>query len=76
VAAIRPEDMVAGGDGPIIATVEAAEYRGRDFYGFARVADGTELFFRSDVRVGAGETVRLGAAAERVLVYRADGGGA
>jgi putative spermidine/putrescine transport system ATP-binding protein len=74
VAAIRPEDMVAGADGPITATVEAAEYRGRDYYGFARVADGTELFFRSDVRVGAGETVRLGAAAERVLVYRADGG--
>ena len=74
VAAIRPEDLIAGPEGPITATVEAAEYRGRDFYGFARVADGTELFFRSDVRVGAGETVRLSAAAERVLVYRVDEG--
>jgi putative spermidine/putrescine transport system ATP-binding protein len=71
VAAIRPEDLVACTDGPIVATVEAAEYRGRDFYGLARVADGTELFFRSDVRVGYGETVHLNAAADRVLVYAA-----
>jgi putative spermidine/putrescine transport system ATP-binding protein len=76
VAAIRPEDMVAGDGGPIAATVEAAEYRGRDYYGFARVADGTELFFRSDARVVAGDVVRLNAAAERVLVYPVDGGGA
>jgi putative spermidine/putrescine transport system ATP-binding protein len=71
VAAIRPDDLVAGPDGPIEATVQAAEYRGRDFYGFARTADGTELFFRSDARIGAGDTVRLDAAAERVLVYAA-----
>jgi putative spermidine/putrescine transport system ATP-binding protein len=69
VAAIRPEDLVACADGPIEATVEAAEYRGRDFYGFARATDGTELFFRSDIRVGSGEAIRLGAAPERVLVY-------
>ncbi len=74
IAAIRPEDLVAGADGPIAATVEAAEYRGRDFYGFARTADGTELFFRSDLRVGAGDVVRLSAAAERVLVYAAGAG--
>ena len=50
-------------------TVEAAEYRGRDFYGFGRTPDGTELFFRSDLRVHDGEHVRVGAAPERVLVY-------
>ncbi len=69
IAAIRPEDLSATPDGPITATVEAAEYRGRDFYGFARTSDGTELFFRSDSRVGAGDTIRLAAAPERVLVY-------
>jgi putative spermidine/putrescine transport system ATP-binding protein len=69
VAAIRPEDLTPAPDGPVAATVEAAEYRGRDFYGFARTADGTELFFRSEIRVKAGETVRLGAPADRVLVY-------
>jgi len=69
VAAIRPEDLVAGADGPISATVEGAEYRGRDFYGFARTADGAELFFRSERRVIVGETIRLGAPPDRVLVY-------
>jgi putative spermidine/putrescine transport system ATP-binding protein len=69
IAAIRPEDLVATPDGPIEAIVEAAEYRGRDFYGFARAADGTELFFRAEVRLQAGEAVRLAAAADRVLVY-------
>jgi len=69
VAAIRPEDLTPAPDGPVAAIVEAAEYRGRDFYGFARTADGTELFFRSEIRVKAGETVRLGAPADRVLVY-------
>ena len=68
IAAIRPDDLVAG-NGPIAATVEAAEYRGRDFYGLARAGDGTELHFRSDARVVAGETVRLGASPDRVLVY-------
>jgi putative spermidine/putrescine transport system ATP-binding protein len=71
IAAIRPDDLVATAGGPITATVEAAEYRGRDFYGFARTADGTELFFRSDLRVGASDTVRLAVSAERVLVYAA-----
>jgi putative spermidine/putrescine transport system ATP-binding protein len=74
VAAIRPDDLVAGTNGPIAAVVEAAEYRGRDFYGFARMADGTELFFRSDLRVGAGDAIRLSAAPDKVLVYAGDGG--
>ena len=73
IAAIRPEDLTVTPDGPIAATVEAAEYRGRDFYGFARATDGTELFFRSDTRVHAGETVRLSAPPERILVYATAG---
>jgi putative spermidine/putrescine transport system ATP-binding protein len=72
LVAIRPEDLVPSHNGPISATVESAEYRGRDFYGCARAADGTELYFRSEQRVAAGEPIRLGAVPERVLVY-ADG---
>ncbi len=69
IVAIRPEDLTPGGGAPIAVTVEAAEYRGRDFYGLARAADGTELYFRAERRVSAGEAIRLGAPPERVLVY-------
>jgi putative spermidine/putrescine transport system ATP-binding protein len=74
IAAIRPDDLTPSAEGAIPATVEAAEYRGRDFYGFARTADGTELFFRSEIRVGAGEAIRLDPAPGRVLVYGARSG--
>ncbi len=69
VAAIRPEDLTAAPDAPIAAVVESAEYRGRDFAGLARAADGTELHFRAEARVHPGEPLRLGAPAARVLVY-------
>jgi putative spermidine/putrescine transport system ATP-binding protein len=71
MVAVRPDDLRLTGDGPIEATVEIAEYHGRDFYAVARMADGTELYFRSDDRVVAGEAVRLDAAPSRVLVYPA-----
>jgi len=74
IAAIRPEDVSPASGGSIPATVEAAEYRGRDFYGSARTPDGIELFFRSEVRVKAGETVHLEPAAGRVLAYGAGSG--
>jgi putative spermidine/putrescine transport system ATP-binding protein len=67
--AIRPEDLMPGAEAPISAVVESAEYRGRDFYGTARTSDGVELFFRSEKKVEAGEPLRLGASADRVLVY-------
>jgi len=67
--AIRPEDLTPTADAPIPARVEAAEYRGRDFYGFARTDDQTALYFRSESPVVPGEIVRLGAPPERVLVY-------
>jgi putative spermidine/putrescine transport system ATP-binding protein len=69
--AIRPDDLQPTPDGPISAKVEIAEYHGRDFYAVARGADGTELFFRSDRRLNAGDAVRLAAAPSRVLVYAA-----
>jgi putative spermidine/putrescine transport system ATP-binding protein len=71
VVAIRPDDLKPAADGPISAKVEIAEYHGRDFYCVARGTDDTDLYFRSDQRVVAGEVVRLGAAPSRVLVYPA-----
>ena len=70
-AAIRPEDLTPMADGAIAATVETAEYRGRDFYGTARTAAGVELFFRAETPVTAGDAVRLGADPARVLIYPA-----
>ena len=71
LVAIRPEDLVATPDGTLLATVRSAEYRGRDFYGVATTADGSELFFRAEERVAIGETLKLGADPSRVLVYPA-----
>ena len=61
IVAIRPDDLHADrrtGRSP--AKVEIAEFHGRDFYAVARSADGTDLYFRSDRRVGAGEMVQAG----------------
>jgi putative spermidine/putrescine transport system ATP-binding protein len=69
IVAIRPDEMRLTAGGPIAATVEFAEYHGRDFYAVARLADGSEVYFRSDSRVVTGEAVRLDAAPSRVLVY-------
>src|SRR5579872_1379786 len=71
IVAVRPEDLRPSADGPIAVTVEIAEYHGRDFYAVARGSEGEALYFRSDRRVSVGETVRLTAARERVLVYPA-----
>jgi putative spermidine/putrescine transport system ATP-binding protein len=67
--AIRPDDLSPRDGGPIKVTVATAEYRGRDFYGTATAADGTELFFRSEQKVAPGEALALGADAKRVLIY-------
>ena len=69
VLAIRPEDLTPRADGAIPAKVETAEYRGRDFYGTARTPDGIELYFRSEQKVAPGESFRLGAEPQRVLVF-------
>jgi putative spermidine/putrescine transport system ATP-binding protein len=71
IVAIRPDDLRPCSDGPISAAVEIAEYHGRDFYALARSPDGMELYFRSPLRVSRGESVRLHAPRERVLVYAA-----
>jgi putative spermidine/putrescine transport system ATP-binding protein len=55
--------------GPIAAAVESTQYHGQSFYCSGRTADGTELYFHSDRKVGKGESVRLAADPGRVLVY-------
>ncbi len=54
VVAFRPDDLTPRADGPLAAKVVTAEYRGRDFFGKAAMTGGTELYFRSDEKVGAG----------------------
>ncbi len=67
--AVRPEDLVATGDGPLAATVTSSEFRGRDHTGFASMADGTELVFHSAVGAARGEVVRLRPDPARTLVF-------
>ena len=72
VAAIRPDDLVATGDGPLDAMVETVEYRGRDYGCLARTGDGIALYFRTVTRLEPGSAVRLGADPARVLLFRDD----
>ncbi|HEV2560380.1 MAG TPA: ABC transporter ATP-binding protein [Microvirga sp.] len=71
VMAIRPDDLetVAEGEPGLTATVGAAEFRGREFIGFARTPQGGDLTFRSSRRLVAGESVRLGADPNQVVVF-------
>jgi putative spermidine/putrescine transport system ATP-binding protein len=76
IASLRPDDLVAVGDaqsGAFSAVVEAIEYRGRDFFGSACLADGTDVFFRSHHRMQAGETVHLAADSSKVLIFNLEG---
>lgn len=74
VAAIRPADLVPQPDGAIVATVTGMEYSGDYFLGSGRTAEGYEVFFRARDAIGQGEKVRLGAPAERILVYAREEG--
>jgi putative spermidine/putrescine transport system ATP-binding protein len=69
LVAVRPEDLVPGPDAPLAATVLSSEYRGRDFYGIATMADGVELFFRAATRPATGEAIRLGPEPGSALLY-------
>ncbi|PZO03937.1 MAG: spermidine/putrescine ABC transporter ATP-binding protein [Hyphomicrobiales bacterium] len=71
--AIRPEDLhpVAAGSAGIKAQVISTEFRGREFVGFARMADGTDLSFLATERLAPGAEVTLAAEPDRVLVYGA-----
>jgi putative spermidine/putrescine transport system ATP-binding protein len=73
VAAVRPEDLVPieENGASVPATVEACEYRGRNYFGSAKGPEDAELFFRSDRRFDPGSEIHLGAQADRILVYNA-----
>jgi putative spermidine/putrescine transport system ATP-binding protein len=69
--AIRPEDLhpLPAGQSGLVATVISTEFRGREFVGFARMEDGTDLSFLAAEKLDNGATVTLGADPARVLVY-------
>ena len=69
--AIRPEDLhpVASSQPGLKAQVVSTEFRGREFVGFARMADGTDLSFLAHDKLSPGEAVTLAADPDRVLVY-------
>jgi putative spermidine/putrescine transport system ATP-binding protein len=71
VAAIRPEDFTVGeadGNGIDVA-VRVAEYHGRELSVEAVTDGGTKIYFRTQERVAPGDTLTLGVAARRVLVF-------
>ena len=72
LAMMRPDDLVASLDAApdaLPATVEAIEYRGRDFFGSARLANGAEAFFRAPKRLAAGDVVHLAPEPGKVLIF-------
>ncbi len=71
VVAIRPADLVPVADGPINGEVTGLEYRGEAYYGTASGPAGQDLYFRTDSPLALGGRVRLGAPAERTLIYAA-----
>ncbi|MFK0335221.1 ABC transporter ATP-binding protein [Rhizobium sp. NPDC090275] len=68
ILSVRPEDLVAADEG-IAATVSSMEYRGRAFFGLARSADGSDLYFRADDALPRGTATRLKPIAGRALVF-------
>jgi putative spermidine/putrescine transport system ATP-binding protein len=68
---IRPEDLhpVPEGGAGLEAKVVSTEFHGREFVGFARMADDTPLTFLADRRIAPGTDIRLAADKERVLVF-------
>ena len=75
VVAVRPDDVEAVEAGPTAmpAKVYASEFRGREYAGFARTADGQELSFASQQPIGQDATVHLAAHSDRVLVFAESG---
>jgi putative spermidine/putrescine transport system ATP-binding protein len=72
VALFRAEDLTIGPDdaGGIRATVDAIEYRGREFVGLARTKSGTTLSFTSASATQVGSEVTLVVDPSHVLIFR------
>ena len=71
ILAIRPDDLVAQPHGALAATVVSMEFRGNDYTGFGRMADGTELVFTAAQGVAPGTPVQLEADPTRTLAFAA-----
>ncbi|MBS3647350.1 ABC transporter ATP-binding protein [Pseudaminobacter sp. 19-2017] len=71
VIAARPDDVTAANQGKsaLEATVETIEYRGREFVGSARTADGLELIFHAPQAAAIDSTVSLSVDPAHALVY-------
>jgi putative spermidine/putrescine transport system ATP-binding protein len=69
--AIRPDDLMVGepGGNALQATVETIEYRGREFVGTARSAQGADFVFRAHHSIERGGNIHLTAADDRVLIF-------
>ncbi|WP_343314986.1 ABC transporter ATP-binding protein [Brucella sp. BE17] len=75
IVAARPDDVAAGerSDNHIDAVVETIEYRGREFVGTARTAEGQELVFHAPQSAELGSTISLAVDASYALVFAAGG---
>jgi putative spermidine/putrescine transport system ATP-binding protein len=71
VLSVRPEDLVAITGEGIAATVTSMEYRGRAFFGLARGADGSELYFRADTALPRGASTSLQPVPGHALIFKA-----
>ncbi len=73
ILAVRPDDLVLspGTADSLPATAVSTEFRGNDYTGFARMADGTELVFAAPTGVPPGTPIQLAAAAAKTLVFAA-----
>ena len=71
---IRPEDLLATPDkASLTGMVRTIEYRGRAFFGTASLADGTDVFFRSEMRLSIGQPIGLFTPPSQILVFAEDG---
>lgn len=79
VAAIRPDDVVIGGDAgganAFRGTVDIVEYLGREDEAIVRLESGGRLWVRTGARVNPGESVRVTFPPDRVIFLPAEGSG-
>ncbi|HET7854636.1 MAG TPA: ABC transporter ATP-binding protein [Candidatus Methylomirabilis sp.] len=79
VAAVRPDDVVIGGDdgGPnaFRGTVDIVEYLGREDEAIVRLESGGRLWVRSNARVAPGENVCVTLPPVRVIFLPGEGAG-
>ncbi|MGH6762688.1 MAG: ABC transporter ATP-binding protein [Phyllobacterium sp.] len=73
VIAARPDDVAAAerSNATVEAVVETIEYRGREFVGTARAAEGQEFVFHAPASAPLGSTISLAIDPDRALLFAA-----